>query len=261
MNSNKSIPCKSDHLCLPNRCRCDYGKPPEVPFQRMAEFCGINHEEEKKLASIDNERANRMFNGMVINNSTLWPFIVQIFEKPEKAAYLCGGAILSPDYIISAAHCFYFTSHNEDEIIVSVYDTVYVTTLFIPSRTIYIHNEYKANNNHAADIAVIRLLRSIEINYEHRPICLFSSEMEEDSLDFIGFSGMLVTVNGGEGMKSASFEIKESDKCQNSDTVCAVSSSTSDENINTCKGDSGSPLIPAANAECNQHIFHCNTAL
>ena len=116
-----------------------------VPFDRMKEFCGINLQEEKKLSVVENGRQRMNNGNIVQDTTTgcvsiylfdtggpnpvsiekfidyvlkifhltstfkntpcIWPFVVQIFEKTDTTSYLCGGAILSPDYIITAAHC------------------------------------------------------------------------------------------------------------------------------------------------------------
>ena len=99
-----------NNLCLPNRCFCDYGKPPEIPFNLMQDFCGLNFEEEKKLTVLEDFRDDRMYGGEVVTDKTKWPFVTQIFETTERTSYLCGGAIISPNFIVTAAHCFYTAS-------------------------------------------------------------------------------------------------------------------------------------------------------
>ena len=125
-----------------------------------------------------------------------------------------------------------------------------MTTMFVLSEKIFIHEDYD-NRMPGNDISIIKLSRALEITNERRPVCIFMDYVE-DSLDFIGFKGEIVTINGQDitaTMQSATFNITDSDDCyetgnlDNNNTMCAISSNENGQHANTCKGDSGSPLL------------------
>ena len=102
---------------LPNRCKCDNGIAAHSSFKSMEYICGltsvkVDEDQQTSRSRVDLARSSRIYNGAK-TNSTTWPFYVQIFKTAPDKLPDCGGAILHPLYVITAAHCMFIESQFE----------------------------------------------------------------------------------------------------------------------------------------------------
>uniref|UniRef100_T1JI71 limulus clotting factor C n=1 Tax=Strigamia maritima TaxID=126957 RepID=T1JI71_STRMM len=106
-----------------------------------------------------------------------WPWMAAIYENRN---FLCGGALISPNCILTAAHCFdgkqnqpenYFTRLGEHNLFVDTKDEYPEE---IASSTIHVHPKFEVNCSDN-DIAVIRLKTPSQLT----PVCLPNNK--EDS--------------------------------------------------------------------------------
>ncbi|CAF0916150.1 unnamed protein product [Brachionus calyciflorus] len=180
-------------------------------------------------------------------NSNAWPWMVAMFFENS---FQCGGSIIAPDLILTAAHCV------EDDLDVSKYKFIYGTNYINQSQTesntafvskIYMHPDYFGSIIYN-DIALIKLKNKLQFSSKVKPICL----PQNGKLDEIENKQVVVT---GWGKRNGSLPISnnllqalmaiQNDKSENAcnfrryNNYCALGVS-GDSNI--CQGDSGGPL-------------------
>uniref|UniRef100_H0V4A7 Kallikrein B1 n=1 Tax=Cavia porcellus TaxID=10141 RepID=H0V4A7_CAVPO len=107
-----------------------------------------------------------------------WPWQVSLQVKLTSQSHLCGGSIIAPQWVLTAAHCF-------DGIPFSDVWRVYGGILFLSEITketsfshikqLIIHEKYKVSET-GNDIALIKLQSPLNFTEFQKPICLPSKE-------------------------------------------------------------------------------------
>lgn len=152
--------------------------------------CGLNN---------DNNKGNEI----TTENGKDWPWMAAILYKYGYRSF-CGGSLLNRNYVLTAAHCFkkagyifslllflsfpvvfyyksvckilFRTLTSKDEIVVRLGEYNFI----IPDETMYqdifvaeikIHDDFDSATQ-SNDIALIKLVRSVEYNQYIRPVCL-----------------------------------------------------------------------------------------
>ncbi|CAG2122496.1 unnamed protein product, partial [Medioppia subpectinata] len=102
-----------------------------------------------------------------------WPWMVSILNRYHEP--FCGGTIISPQFIITAAHCvrrrLYVRAGEHDLIFADGYEQQ------IRVSDIFVHPDYDAETVDN-DIAVLRLRTPLKINRFVAPVCLPEPEDE-----------------------------------------------------------------------------------
>ncbi|CAF0932638.1 unnamed protein product [Brachionus calyciflorus] len=119
----------------------------------------------------DVKSQTKIVNGKVALDNA-WPWMAAIYMD---FSFICGGSIIAPDLIITAAHCV------DDEAFFG-YEFVYGTNkissynfLGETASKIYIHPDYFSSVIYN-DIALIKLTKKIKFSKKVKPICLPTSE-------------------------------------------------------------------------------------
>ena len=250
-----------DHLCLPNRCSCSYGLPPEIDQIRLGDFCGINKIEEQKLHSNDlrlnsmTSNRSRIFNGFDTDRAT-WPFVVPIYEERSSEIPFCGAGIISQRFLVTAAHCFY-QSHDLQK---KSYVFAYISPLFIESEELIEHPDYNehGDNNYDNDIGLIRMSQVFDFDDNYRPVCLQDYYVEDNMEGWLDSEAILSSYGAGKQIAQASFLIQNPelhDECELSPHKICAQADLHNGAVNTCGGDSGSPLMMSKNAFINNKFI------
>ncbi|KAE9526497.1 hypothetical protein AGLY_013145 [Aphis glycines] len=118
------------------------------------------------------------------------PWNVGIYRlNKDKINYdlICGGSIIAPNLVISAAHCFWYKgilsnnvliNNDSYKVAVGKYDINFTIvdndfTQIINVATVYLHEDYNgARDLHANDIAVIVLLNKLSFSSVVAPVCV-----------------------------------------------------------------------------------------
>ena len=281
--------------CLPNRCTCDNGIAAHSNYASMDYICGLRSNEDSfddeddddydDTTVVNRKRRSmlRIYNGQKIE-AVEWPFFVKIYQKmPNGQNPSCGGAILHPLYVITAAHCVFikiaekYTRLNKvwvhagrnDFNEVPEQDEQYdgqaeynIPNMFVSSNII-VHNDFKEEGLFFNDVSLIELNRVIHFSDEVRPICLYSGTTEElfsDDTDPDKVKLIVAGYGGTSDFNQADFMLQHHKDCtldnfesdrfhqQDLDTILcgrgqAADSENNNEIPNTCSGDSGSPLM------------------
>ncbi|XP_013382688.1 chymotrypsin-like protease CTRL-1 [Lingula anatina] len=196
-----------------------------------------------------------------------WPWMAYIeFGRRSSCGTLCGGSLITKDWILTAAHCLYTPRScpdqrqwRADEISVSLgvhSRSSRATTAAVVERTVskvYIINSYKAAT-FDNDVALLKLSEPVKDTNEIRPICPVREDtnVAEGTLCTVTGWGVsrLGSIQPSDVLMEASVRYSSAEACRASsqyprdeitdDMLCAAEPAT-----DSCLGDSGGPLMCA----------------
>jgi len=114
-----------------------------------------------------------------------FPWVVSLIYKNRRrvAIPLCGGALISNQHVVTAAHCDASQSgFSLSSVILGQTDLSAPVTLpgiEIDVGEVVRHPQFKRNPVAVMDIAIIKLARTVRFTDRIRPICLFHPDLEE----------------------------------------------------------------------------------
>ncbi|XP_045462217.1 brachyurin-like isoform X2 [Harmonia axyridis] len=199
--------------------------------------------------------------GRIIGGDEATPhaYPYQVGLSINEGMSLCGGSLISSNYVLTAAHCAIVISTVE--VILGAHNVTEneTTQIRLQGKEIKIHDQYDARL-HRNDIALIKLNFSVPLTFAIQPVKIPSASQAEKTYDdlFSVATGWglvedksLPTINDmSDTLQVLSVPIMNVDICgeyYNDDEATYITTSnlctSGYKNKGTCKGDSGGPLV------------------
>ncbi|XP_039250840.2 mannan-binding lectin serine protease 2-like isoform X2 [Styela clava] len=253
-----------DSVVVPN--------PVENDMPKCRPKCGIKGSE-------DNSLLGQQIAGGRKSLRNEWPWLVFLNFGRHKdlgaEISICGGSLISPNYVLTAAHCLNSTDYpgdvrwaNRTHIWLGAHDRDEKPDIvkYVEAETIILHPKYYKSSTWNYDVALIRIRETIIMSSKIRPICLPSTD-KEFKLVNPGASGEVagwglydVGFRPADVLMHAEFPIVSHSVCWGSFESRTLETKTElpknleltenmfcagkdDGGQSTCKGDSGGPFM------------------
>ncbi|MBF0620852.1 MAG: trypsin-like serine protease [Magnetococcales bacterium] len=186
-----------------------------------------------------------------------WPFMVAIFDSYSGEQY-CGGALISPEWVVTAAHCVYdenlkmVYALDEFDILINQNDLGETTNQWYSASKIIMHNRYD-HYTVENDIALIKLASTSS----ETPIKFFPNMWadllvpEETDVIAIGYgwTDPWDEYSASNMLNEVTLQVKSDETCnaamqeEGGITENMICAGTEKGGKDSCSGDSGGPLI------------------
>ncbi|KAM0733523.1 Chymotrypsin-2 [Formica fusca] len=176
----------------------------------------------------------------------LYPYQASL-RNSKNNRHFCGGAIISKNYIITAAHCF---SHLNDpsDVLVAVGSNYLDAPRIVHQVASFIRHDDFDNFLYINDIGLIRVVQDIEFNNNVQPIALPTADPNYDDRDLVVTGWGRLQGDGPIPNHLQRIMVKgySQTKCnrhyQNSIVKTQICTLTI-QGEGMCNGDSGGPLV------------------
>ncbi|XP_067324637.1 acrosin-like [Anolis sagrei] len=187
-----------------------------------------------------------------------WPWAVSFqFLTRKGYRHFCTGALISSQWVISAAHCFQIKKYIQTEywrvlIGATIQSKPGVDAQARSIKRLVQHQNYKHSGHN--DIALVELDQPVICNDFIQPACLPDEHINIQALThcYVGGWGVLdrsKTIKYTDILQESKVSLISNDNCNSygwnktkikDDNICAVGESQS---VDRCQGDGGSPLM------------------
>ncbi|XP_051973334.1 transmembrane protease serine 2 isoform X2 [Xyrauchen texanus] len=224
-------------------------------FLTKSSDCPSNSVVALKCIDCGHNIRNRIVGGTTVTTKGVWPWLVSLQIARR---HLCGGSVITPYWILTAAHCVY---ENSDPRYWTVY-AGYLTRIemqFVTGNSvkrIVMHKFDPDTNNN--DVALMKLNSPLMISSNIRPVCLPNAGMYFSAPRQCYITGWGSLTNGGttsETLQEVKIELIDSKTCNSppvyngqitDNMICAGKLAGG---VDSCQGDSGGPLVILENSQ------------
>lgn len=222
--------------------------PTPEPIPPLVPFCG------KKTQT-------RIVGGTTATPSS-WPWQAMLlyFIGNRQWVQYCGGSLISPEWVLTAAHCV--ADIREEEYVNNMvrmgahyrnYTRLIGTEQDFGIKRIYVHSEYNSITSYNFDIALIRLNRPAIIKRGVSPVCLPDDNIifpESSECWITGWGTLSPGGNSPEELQQAKVPLVSKENCTLNGSYSAhqitnemLCAGLPEGGTDACQGDSGGPLV------------------
>ncbi|RZF36281.1 hypothetical protein LSTR_LSTR006786 [Laodelphax striatellus] len=220
-----------------------------------AAYSPIGYEVECGLSNYSSFTSGKIVGGVAAERGQFpWQISLQILTDTS-ARHICGGAIVSAHWIVTAAHCVYRVGPEKLSVVAGDYNLYTVEGHEQRRRVVKVIRQNYVRQNFSNDIALLQVWPKLRLDgYWTAPICIPISSLKFDSGSATVTGWGRMSENGALAhiLQQVTLPIMPKKRCNElyesagyGDYLnkCQMCCGWEEGGLDSCQGDSGGPLI------------------